>query len=53
MILGDLIEVRWDSESYSPSQIVLARVAFFFLNLNKNLSIYAKVALKIGFFVDG
>ena len=53
VILGDLIEVRWDSESYSPSQVMLARVSFFFLNLNKNLSIYANVALKIDFFLDG
>lgn len=30
VILGDLIEVRWDSESYSPSQVMLARVSFFF-----------------------
>ena len=29
VILGDLIEVRWDSESYSPSQVMLVRVSFF------------------------
>ena len=29
VILGDLIEVRWDFESYSPSQVMLARVSFF------------------------
>ena len=52
VILGDLIEVRWDSESYSHSQVMLARVSFF-LEFKQKSSIYASIALKIDFFVDG